>query len=101
MHMTLEEAKLCLRVDQDFDDDRIRGLISAAQAYIAETTGLSQNLQDAEPLCNVAMEFLLKSWYGEEINFYTDRTLESVLKTIKAKYTETGTGDEKQSESGA
>lgn len=86
--MTLEEAKLVLRQDQDEDDSRIRVLIAAAEAYIEESTGLSKELQDSEPLCKAAMEFLLRHWYEpDEINFYMDRTLESLLKAIKSKYT--------------
>lgn len=95
--MTLEEAKLCLRIDQDMEDDRIRALIAAGEVYIEESTGLTADRQDAEPLCDVAMEFLIKHWYSPlaEINFYSERALASLLKSIKAKYSSEGVDDEK------
>lgn len=85
--MTLTEAKNFLRIDQDFDDERIQALMVSAKVYIAEATGLDENLQDSEPLCKVATEFLLRHWYCMEIDTYSERVLESLLKAIKAKYT--------------
>lgn len=84
--MTLEEAKLRLRIDENFDDDRIRALIAAGEAYIEVATGLSPTQQADEPLCMAAMEFLLIHWYAGEINFYSERALDSLLKSIKAKH---------------
>lgn len=100
--MTLDEAKIFLRVDENYDDDRILALMAGAKAYIAESTGLSQDLQDAEPLCKVAMEFCLRHWYEptNEITFYTERALESILKAIKAKYS-VGVSNANQSADGA
>ena len=84
--MNLDEAKLRLRVDLDDDDDRIRALIAAGEAYIEVATGLPAAQQTAEPLCTAAMDFLLIHWYGGEIDFYSERALASLLKTIKAKH---------------
>lgn len=74
--MTLEEAKLYLRVDTDDDDALIQALITAAESYIAQQTGKTKTLVGADEngqpiyedikeseLWELAVKLLLAHWY--------------------------------------
>ena len=74
--MTLEEAKLYLRVDMDDDDTLIQALITAAESYIAQQTGKTKILAGADEngqpiyedikeseLWKLAVKLLLAHWY--------------------------------------
>jgi|SRR5690554_3397441 len=74
--MTLEDAKIYLRVDADDDDDLIQTLITAAESYINEQTGKTKMItgtdEDGEPiyegineseLWKLAVKLLLAHWY--------------------------------------
>ena len=84
--MTLAEAKLVLKIDDDFDDSRIQSLIDAIPNYIYDCTGLTPENQATEPLVKVVSEFLIVHWYehGAQYNVY-DKTITSLLKTLKVK----------------
>ena len=72
--MTLEEAKLYLRVDTDDDDTLIQALITAAESYVKQQTGKIKKtvVVDGEPtetdiatdeLYNLCVKLLLAHWY--------------------------------------
>lgn len=81
--MTLEEAKLVLRIDTDFTDNQVQMLLDAVPGYIEDCTGLKPADQETEPLCKVLTQYLLIMWY-EHDNYY-EKTIESLLKTLKIK----------------
>ena len=74
--MTLEEAKLYLRVDTDDDDTLIQALITAAESYVKQQTGKTKRIvgidQNGQPiyedikeseLWKLAVKLLLAHWY--------------------------------------
>ena len=74
--MTLEDAKIYLRVDADDDDDLIQTLITAAEAYINGQTGKTKKIvgteEDGQPiyedikeseLWKLAVKLMLAHWY--------------------------------------
>jgi len=75
--MTLEDAKIYLRVDVDDDDDLIQALITAAESYLKEQTGKTKMVIDIDPetetlvttdirtseLWNLAVKLLVAHWY--------------------------------------
>jgi len=76
--MTLEEAKLYLRVDGDEEDTLIQSLIDAAETYLARQTGKAEVIithNDPETglpvwadirtdaLWNLAVKLFLAHWY--------------------------------------
>ena len=85
--MTLEKGLAVLHLDAGVNDDFVTGLLDAIPAYIETATGLPADLQPLEPLCDVAAAFLLRLWYfGDHADdLALKRTVESLLKTIKAK----------------
>ena len=84
--LTLEKAKLFLRVDTDFEDELITGLIASTIPYIETATGLDAESQADEPLIDTVQSFLVMSWYERGYSDTSvDRAVDSLLKTIKAK----------------
>lgn len=85
--MTLEEGLKVLRLDAGANDDFVESLLRAVPAYIETATGLSADRQPSEPLCDVVGAFLLRLWYfGDHADDVAlKRTIDSLLKTIKAK----------------
>ena len=74
--MTLDDAKLYLRVDTDDDDTLIQALITAAESYINQQTGKTKRIvgidQNGQPiyedikeseLWKLAVKLLLAHWY--------------------------------------
>jgi uncharacterized phage protein (predicted DNA packaging) len=77
--MTVEEAKLYLRVDTDADDTLIQGLLTAAATYIYGQTGKTKYTKrdgtiidiEQEELYSLCLNLLLAHWYenrGVQIN---------------------------------
>lgn len=85
--MTLKEGLAVLRLDAGANDEFVASLLRAVPTYIETATGLPAAQQAAEPLCDVAAGFLLKLWYfGDHADdLALKRTIDSLLKTIKAK----------------
>lgn len=83
--LTLEKAKLFLRVDQDYEDELITALIASTVGYIETATGLDEESQAKEPLIDTLQSFLVMSWYARGYDSSVDKTIESLLKTIKAR----------------
>jgi len=84
--LTLEEAKNILRIDTNDEDIHIQTLIDALPTYIFERTGYPIDKQNAEPICRLLEKFLVYKFYinDEEVN-YLDRTIESLITTLKFK----------------
>lgn len=86
MLITLDEAKVWLRVDQDEDDPIITTIINAVPVYIEAATGLTESEQEKEPLCKTAAQFLIRLWYeGDLVTDRHERTLAALIKSIKLK----------------
>lgn len=71
--LTLDEAKLHLRVDQDFEDDYITSLILAAEGHVSMY--LSDDLPDPMPVPIKAAVLLLVGDLYENRERQGDRTL--------------------------
>lgn len=85
--MTLTEACNYLHVDEGTNDDLINALILALPGYIEVTTGLKEENQASEPLCDTVSGFLLTQWYYAD---HADdqaltRTINALLKAITLK----------------
>ena len=85
--MTLKDACDVLHVDTGNNDDLISSLILALPGYIEVTTGMKEEDQDEEPLCQVVSGFLLTQWYYSD---HADdqaltRTIDALLKAITLK----------------
>lgn len=84
--LTLEKAKLFLRVDSTDEDELITELIAATVGYIETATGLDAESQATEPLIDTVQSFLVMSWYERGYSDASvDKAIESLLKVIKAK----------------
>ena len=59
--MTLDDAKLYMRVDDDTDDALITSMIAAAQQYIERKTGKKYKPEDE--LWNLCIKQLVIHWY--------------------------------------
>lgn len=81
--MTLTDAKLVLRIDTSDADNQIQSLIDAIPNYIYDCTGLLPAEQTEEPLVKVLSDFLIIKWYEHDET--ADKTIESLLKTLKVK----------------
>lgn len=68
--MTLDDAKLYLKVDTSDDDALIQSLITAAETYIKQQTGKTKKIVGAEEkdistddLYNLCVKLLVAHWY--------------------------------------
>lgn len=87
--LTLEKAKLFLRIDHSEEDALIQSLIDSAVAYIEDTTGMTADNQNS-PLLETLQAFLVANWYENRDNggdMAGSTTILSLLKTVKAKVT--------------
>lgn len=81
MILTLEEAKLKLRVDFDDDDANILSLINSIPEYLENKTGSRWDTEPINPLVKVLAGFLICSWYDGEFKNY-DSTINNMLATL-------------------
>ena len=98
--LTLEEAKLYLRVESNVtvEDDLISALISAAADYIANATGKPDNDSELYKLCE---KILVAHWYENRGTATTaniiemPHTVQAILTHIKLSgaYPESGDQD--------
>ncbi len=89
--LTLEKAKLFLRIDTDDEDALIQSLIDSAVAYIEDTTGMAAENQTS-PLVETLQAFLIVNWFENRSSggdMAGNTTILSLIKTIKSKATET------------
>lgn len=84
MTINLYEAKDVLRLDNNYNDDIIRGLVEAVPSYIETTTGMTIEQQKEEPLATTVGGFLIKLWYNAEgtDSYRLQQVIESLLKTL-------------------
>lgn len=68
--MTVDDAKLYLRVDTSDDDALIQSLITAAESYIKQQTGKTKKIVGTEEqdistdeLYNICLKMLVAHWY--------------------------------------
>lgn len=80
MILTLEEAKLKLRVDFDEDDSRIVDLIQSIPDYLEIKTGSRWDKEPINPLVKTLAGFLISGWY-DNTNEY-DEIIENLLITL-------------------
>lgn len=84
--MTLELAKEILRIDTDYEDNRIAAIVNILPHYIFERTGYPVDKQPTEPLCQLLEQFLIRKFYLPDEPYGTiDKTIESLLITVKFK----------------
>ena len=83
--LTLEEAKLYLRVESNVtvEDDLISALISAAADYIANATGKPDNDSELYKLCE---KILVAHWY-ENRSVATTANIIEIPHSVKAMMT--------------
>lgn len=85
-NMTLELAKDILRIDEDWDDERITAIINILPHYIFERTGYPVDKQPTEPLCQLLEQFLIRKFYLPDEPYGTiDKTIDSLLTSLKFK----------------
>ncbi|MEC0886834.1 head-tail connector protein [Bacillus atrophaeus] len=78
--MTLEELKLAMRIDHDFDDGLIKQLKDTAENYIMDAVTLSPNREaffKDNPKFNTAVMFLVGAWYERRVSS-TDKALQEI-----------------------
>ena len=84
--LTLEKAKLFLRVDGDEENTLIQSLINSAVEYIETATGLDAESQKDVELCDTLQSFLIMQWYNRDGEEQAgDAVIDSLTKSIKAK----------------
>lgn len=87
--LTLAEAKEILRIDTDFEDNRIQAIINILPHYIYERTGYPINRQESEPLCHLLETFLIVEFYlPDESNSARGYTIKSLIASLKYKAVE-------------
>ncbi|MEC1613248.1 head-tail connector protein [Bacillus mojavensis] len=78
--MTLEELKLAMRIDHNFDDGFIQKLKDTAEDYIKDAVTLSPN-RDAffqnNPKFDTAVMFLVGAWYEQRVSSM-DKALQEI-----------------------
>ena len=92
--MTLSDALKVLHLDSGVNDDLVQGLLWAMPDYIEQTTGMSIEQQEYEPLVNTCCNFLLILWYHADHadDMKLQRTIDNLLKciTLKARQVQQG-----------
>lgn len=89
--LTLDKAKLFLRIDTDEEDALIQSLINSAVEYIDTATGMTRDAQETEPLAETLQSYLVMEWYNRDYDGQIDKVIESLTKTLKAKVMTNGT----------
>ena len=83
MKFGLDYVKILLRVDEDWDDDRICLLIDSVGKYVETTTGIPEGKQDDIPLVNVLKGYLVRIWYdGGDKTGDMQRAVDNLIKTL-------------------
>lgn len=81
MIITLEEAKLKLRVDFDNDDGLIQNLIDTVPEYLENKTGKRWETEPINPLVKTLANFLLITWYDGSTP-QLDKTIDNIIATL-------------------
>lgn len=72
MILTLEEAKLKLRVDYEDDDELILSLIDSIPDYLENKTGLRWEKEPINPLVKTLARYLICSMYDHDFKRYEE-----------------------------
>lgn len=86
--MTLEQAKIVLRLDDDCSDvlgDSVKAVLESIPSYIEVTTGMTPEQQETEPLVRTVSEFLLRYWFETSSDEKMQRAIDHLLKAITLK----------------
>lgn len=85
--MTMDEARLTLRVDGDENDDFIEGLLMSIPAFMEVATGYKWNKgSETLPLAKTAAKFILQLWFDPQTqdSERLKRTIDSLLTSLTA-----------------
>ena len=92
--VSLDEAKIWLRIDHEDFDQMILALLRAAPGYIEAATGMSEAAQLSDPLADTLTRFLLILWFDVQDNQAEriQRAIDNMLKaiTVRARSQQTG-----------
>lgn len=91
MILTLEEAKLILRVDDDELDEEINALIIAIPEYLETTTGKAWNDAPISPLAHATARFILQLWFDPQIK--DSERLKNMIEGLLGTLTAMGRGN--------
>ncbi|WP_120155556.1 head-tail connector protein [Bacillus licheniformis] len=78
--MTLDDLKLAMRIDHEFDDRLIQQLKDAAENYIKDAVTLLPDREDFfkdNPKFDMAVMFLVGAWYEQRVSS-VDKALEEI-----------------------
>ena len=81
MILTLEEAKLRLRVDFEDDDGFIESLIESIPDYLEAKTGLRWDEEPINPLVKTLAGYLICSMYDQNFEQY-EKPIENLLMVL-------------------
>ena len=83
MKFDLDYVRTLLRVDDDWDDERICLLMDSVGKYVETTTGIPEGKQDDIPLVKVLKGYLVRIWYdGPDKEEYMQRAVDNLIKTL-------------------
>lgn len=85
MILTLEEAKLNLRMslEDDFDDKLITGLIKSIPDYLETKTGSRWEEEPINPLVKTLAGYLICSMYDQNFEHY-EKTINNLLMVLSS-----------------
>jgi uncharacterized phage protein (predicted DNA packaging) len=86
MIISLDEAKLFLRIDSNDDDDLINDLIAGAELYLTGATGKTFDdniLYDTNPLAKLYCKILVVDWYENRTLSQETRVSDKVRYTLQ------------------
>lgn len=81
MILTLEEAKLKLRVDFEEDDELIEGLIESIPDYLETKTGSRWDKYPINPLVKTLAGYLICSMYDQNFKDY-EKPIDNLLMVL-------------------
>ena len=84
-YITLQQAKDHLRLDNDYNDTILEGLIHSVAPYIRQCTGLPYDVQKDMDLCVTTGLFLIRLWYYPEAgdSYRLRQVIDSLMITLK------------------
>jgi uncharacterized phage protein (predicted DNA packaging) len=80
--VTLDEAKLWLKIDYDDDDDDVQVLIDASEAYLLNATG--NTFDNTNALAKLFCRILIGDWYENRAMIEDKKLSEKVRFTVQS-----------------